>query len=96
MSETIKLRPAGCFAGDGQSARRIRTSKLRPALESGGTVTLDFGSVDYATHSYVRALIGEALAAHGEAVLERIEFKDCSPAVRSAVEFVVGNALDTG
>ncbi|HYJ80359.1 MAG TPA: STAS-like domain-containing protein [Longimicrobiaceae bacterium] len=85
MSVVVKLRPAGGFAEDPRGARRIRSSRLRPALEAGESVTLDFGGVDYASHAYVHALIGEA-------DLDRIELRDCSPAVRGVVELVVGNA----
>jgi hypothetical protein len=94
MSVLIKLDPgAGEFAEDKEFARRIRVSKLLPALERGDDVVLDFAGVTYATQSFVHALIGEALQQHGQGVLNRLEFRNCSPQMRSLVEFVVDYSL---
>lgn len=54
---------------------------------------LDFERVEYATQSYVHALIGEALTRYGEAVLEQLEFRNCSDQMRSLVELVVDYSL---
>jgi len=94
VSVLIKLEPgAGGFAEDKDLARRIRTSKLLPALERGEDVVLDFDGVTYATQSFVHALIGEALQRHGQTALARLEFRNCSPQMRSLVEFVVDYSL---
>lgn len=94
MSEEIKLSSgvAG-FAEDKDQARKIRLSKVLPALDRGELVVLDFGEVKYATQSYVHALIGEALQKYGEVFLEKVEFKNCSPQLRSLVELVVDYSL---
>lgn len=94
MNVLIKLDPgAGEFAEDKDLARRLRTGKLLPALARGDDVVLDFSGVAYATQSFVHALIGEALNQHGEAALGRLEFRNCSPQLRSLVELVVGYSL---
>ncbi|MFP3940249.1 MAG: STAS-like domain-containing protein [Acidobacteriota bacterium] len=87
--------PAGSsgFAEDKDTARQIRIRQLLPALESGEDLVLDFASVNYATQSYVHALIGEVLRRFGEDVLDRIEFKSCTPSLRSVIELVVDYSL---
>lgn len=90
MSSSIKI-DCGIsgFAEDKEWARRVRTNQLIPALDRGEAVTLDFADVSYTTQSFVHALIGEALGKFGEQALELLEFKRCSPQVRSVIELVV-------
>ena len=92
----IKLRlNAGIrgFAEDKDYARGLRQAKILPALESGNEVALDFGRVKYATQSFVHTLIGEALQKYGEPILDKLEFQNCSPQVRSVIELVVDYSL---
>lgn len=94
MSELIKLEPdISGFAEDKEQAKNLRLSIILPALDRGDRVVLDFGKIRYATQSYVHALIGEALVKYGEGLLERVEFKDCSPQLRSLIELVVDYSL---
>jgi len=81
------------FAEDKDEARQIRVKQVLPALVSKKKVIFDFGEVQYATQSYVHALIGEALKKYGAPVLKRIEFKNCSPQLRGLIELVVGYSL---
>ena len=81
------------FAEDKDLAKRIRESQLLPSLDASVPVVLDFSSVQYATQSFIHALIGEALRRLGEQALELIEFRNCSPSVRSVVELVVDYSL---
>jgi hypothetical protein len=87
--------PSGAagFAEDKDAARSLRLRKLLPALERGDDVRLDFAQVKYATQSYIHSLIGEALQRYGESALDRFEFKNCSPSVRSVIELVVDYSL---
>lgn len=94
MSTTIQLiAPSSGFAEDKEAAREIRITKILPALEQGEEVILDFGRVSYATQSYIHALIGEALKKHQQNALQKIQFKNCSPQLRSLVELVVDYSL---
>ena len=94
MTRSLHLDPgANRFAEDKEQAKSIRLKEIMPALQRGEKVVLDFRSVSYATQSYVHALIGEALQKHGESALERLEFRNCSPAVRSVIELVVDYSL---
>lgn len=94
MSTVLRI-PSGVngFAEDKDEARALRQSKLLPALEKGEALALDFSEVNYATQSYIHALLGEALQRFGDQALERIEFKNCSPSIRSVIELVVDYSL---
>lgn len=94
MRERIVLKPgANRFAEDKEEARRIRLERIMPSLERGDDVVLDFRNLSYATQSYIHALVGEALQKHGEPALSKLEFKNCSPALRSVIELVVDYTL---
>jgi len=94
MTVTIEIPhgPRG-FAEDKDVARNIRVSRVLPALEKGENVILDFTNVIFATQSFVHALIGQALKQYGEPVLDRIEFRNCSPQLRNIVDLVVDYSL---
>ena len=94
MTETIKLESGvEGFAEDKDQAIALRLSKVLPALDRGDSLIFDFSEVRYATQSYVHALIGEALQKFGEPLLERVEFKGCSPQLQSLIELVVDYSL---
>lgn len=94
MTTTISLTASSSgFAEDKETAKELRITKILPAMERGDSVILDFGKVSYATQSYIHALIGEPLRRYREAALENLEFKNCSPQLRSLVELVVDYSL---
>ncbi len=94
MIKTIELKPgiAG-FAEDKDQARLTRINTLLPALDRGESIILDFRHVKYATQSFIHALLGEALYKYGEGVLDKVEFRNCTPQLRSVVELVVDYSL---
>lgn len=81
------------FAEDKDQARELRTLKLLPALSRGETLVLDFKAVQYATQSFIHALIGEALQKYGDHALDLLEFRNCSAQVRSVIALVVDYSL---
>ena len=83
----------GIFVENKEEAHRLRSQFIVPALDRGEQVILDFAEVQYATQSFIHALISEALKKHGEEALENIEFKNCSPALQSIIEWVVDYSL---
>lgn len=91
----IELRPgvAG-FAEDKDQAKAIRIETVLPALERGEYIVLDFKHVSYATQSFIHALLGEALYKYSESLLDRIEFKNCTPQLQSVIELVVDYSLE--
>ena len=87
---TVKIQNSVAgFSEDKDKAKLIRTKTILPAIERKQHVILDFSEVTYSTQSYVHPLIGEALQKYRDTALEQIEFKGCSPQLRSLVEMVV-------
>jgi uncharacterized protein DUF4325 len=93
MNISIAVSARDGFADDKDRAIELRSSIL-PALTRNESVVVDFAGVAYATQSFVHALIAEALQRYGEGALDLIEFRNCSDAVRTAIEVVVGYTLD--
>jgi hypothetical protein len=92
-TEIVLTASASGFAEDKEAAKELRLTRILPALERGDSVILDFGQVSFATQSYIHALIGEPLRKHQEKALERLEFKNCSPQLKSLVKLVVDYSL---
>lgn len=84
---------AGAFAENKETATTLRDRRIRPALEKGDAVVLDFSGVDGATQSFVHVLIREALDLHGEEILSRLEFKGCTEGIKSIVLTVIEYSL---
>lgn len=81
------------FAEDKDEARKIRIETILPALDRNEIVVLDFSEVRYSTQSFIHALIGEALKKYKETSLKRLEFKRCSPQIKSLIQLVVDYSL---
>lgn len=94
MTTTVALTASSSgFAEDKDAAKEIRIAKILPSLERHEKIVLDFKNVSYATQSYIHALIGEPLKKHQEAALEKMEFKNCSPQLKSLISLVVDYSL---
>lgn len=85
---------SGGFAEDKDRAKTLREEQILPTLDRGEVVVLDFVDVTYATQSFVHALISVPLKKHGEEVLSRIVFKNCSPQMQSLIELVVDYSFE--
>lgn len=85
----------GDFGEDKDIAAKMRESQIRPNLDKGIAVTLDFEDVHLVTQSFIHALISDVLRKGGEDVLEILEFKNASQLVRGIVSTVVQYSLDT-
>lgn len=94
MSIDVPVRSTDGFADDKEQAIALRSSAILPALARNEAVVVDFAGVSYATQSFIHALIAEPLMRYGDEALDRIEFRNCSDAVRTAIEVVVGYTLD--
>jgi hypothetical protein len=92
-TEIILESSANGFVENKDEARTIRQGLILPAVARRETVILDFKAVKYATQSFVHALIAEALQQSGEGALQFLEFRNCSPEVRSVIELVVDYSL---
>jgi hypothetical protein len=91
---TIKLH-AGIseFTDDKDEAKRIRIQIILPALEKNQRVILDFKKVKSSTQSFVHALLGEVLQRFKEPALNKMEFRNCAPLMKSLIELVVDYSL---
>ena len=88
MINVVVRERAGAFAEDKDIAASIREKELKPQLQAGRRVRIDFAGVTGATQSFVHAMLSELIRAIGPEVLDRLEFKSCSPAVRAIIGIV--------
>lgn len=84
---------AGAFAENKDAAAKIRQADLRKALEAGEPIVLDFANVEYATQSFVHALIAQAVRKNPDS-LDLISFANCGDPVRGIIEIVVDYAQE--
>jgi hypothetical protein len=61
MKEISLLPKVGDFAEDKDQAAAIRETEIRPCLDAGERIVLDFGGITLATQSFVHALISDLL-----------------------------------
>lgn len=92
LVKVVKL--ARSFAEDKDVARQIRISFIKPAIENGKRVVLDFRGVSVSTQSFVHAMISEAILNHGTKALRLLEFKSCNPTVKSVILTVIDYCLE--
>ena len=86
---------ASDFAEDKDVAAKVRDTKIRPALEVGDEVILDFTRVDLTTQSFIHAMISDVLRVKGEEALDGIAFKGCQQGVQGIIETVIQYSLET-
>lgn len=84
----------GNFAENKDSARDIRLQKLKPLIDSGKKVCLDFKNVDSTTQSFVHALISQFFQDQGEKALMLFEFKNCNKPVKTLIATVINYSLE--
>ncbi|MFA5945819.1 MAG: STAS-like domain-containing protein [Patescibacteria group bacterium] len=89
MIEILLLPKVGSFAENKDTARDIRLNEILPALQEQQTVVLNFEGVDSTTQSFIHALISDVLRKYGSEILDRLQFKHCSPTVKEIVSIVV-------
>jgi len=80
---------AGTFAENKDVARELRKKQILPTLaKNDEKIILDFSNVTGATQSFIHALISEGIRTYGDSIFDRIQFKNCSPAVREVINIV--------
>jgi hypothetical protein len=85
----------GDFAEDKDVAASIRQERIRPEVEAGREVIVDFADVSLVTQSFIHALISDVLRSAGEGALEYLVFENCTHGVRGIIETVVQYSLET-
>lgn len=96
MTHIKLIEYTGLFAENKDVARDIRLNKLVPALEKGEGVVLDFENIEGATQSFVHALISDLIRKHGNAVLDKIQFKSCNDTVKGIISIVTDYMQESG
>ena len=86
---------AGEFAENKDAARRIREEALRPVLESGAEVAVDFEGVGLGTQSFIHALLSDLIRGLGPEVLDRIIFRNCNSNIRGLISIVIEYSQDS-
>jgi len=87
-------RICGTFAENKDQAREMREEFIKPALERGKKVTIDFTGVDSSTQSFIHALISTFFQETGAPALKQFRFKGCNKAVKSLVTTVINYSLE--
>lgn len=85
---------AGTFAENKDVAKEVREYIIKPNLEKGDDIVLDFKNVDSSTQSFIHALLSEIFQNLGEVALERFEFRNCNKAVKSIIGTVINYSLE--
>lgn len=83
VSARVRVRE---FDENNERAVRIREEQIRPRLEAGDTVWIDFEGVRSPTQSFVHALLAEMFKIPGSLV--RMSFLNCTPSAREIVKAV--------
>lgn len=81
------------FAENKDMARDIRLKQIIPALEKGDDVILNFKDIDSTTQSFIHALISDLIRNYGEAILDRVIFKNCNETVKAIISIVTNYML---
>ena len=84
----------GAFAENKDLARKWREEKIFPALKLNLDIVLDFSGVEFATQSFIHALISAALREYREDALKRLIFKSCKEPVKQIILTVIEYSLD--
>lgn len=92
MTREIHLREElGSHLCDGAGGYRFRVASIDPclALHSCERLVLDFTGVRAANSGFMNALISGLLEEHGEAILRKLVFRGCLPAIQVLVQSAV-------
>lgn len=79
---------AGDFGENKDIARRLRIKEIMPALLDNEEVILDFNGMIGATQSFIHALIVAPMREFGDTFFEKVQFKNCAPAIQQVVQIV--------
>ncbi len=85
----------GEFAEDKDKARTIRKQYIMPSVKSNKKLVLDFNKVTNATQSFIHALISDVIRREGIDALDKIDFKNCSPNVKTIITIVCNYMQDS-
>lgn len=79
----------GTFLADGERANEFRFAEVEPAIVKGDHVVIDMSGVTNMTDSFGNALFGTLVKNHPEILDGRIEFRNCSPLLRTLISAAI-------
>ncbi len=89
MIKAIKiLKQAGSFAENKDVAKRLRLTKIMPALLIGDKVILDFKGVNGATQSFIHALISDPIRELKDRAFDNLSYKSANEGIREIISIV--------
>lgn len=86
--------PGTGLAESKDDARRLREAEILPALAVNRPIELDFTKVEFATQSFIHALISDAIRRYGEEIFDKVTFSNCTDEVRQIVLTVFEYTMD--
>src|SRR5258708_5885254 len=75
----------GTFLADGERANAFRFTEVEPAIARGDHVVIDMEGVTNMTDSFGNALFGTLIKNHPELLSRGVEFRNCSPLMRTLI-----------
>lgn len=96
MKHTINIVDyCGNFAENKDIARDLREANLKKMIKNpAAKIVIDFSGIDSSTQSFIHALLSDLFQECGETLLNQIEFKNCSKAVKSLITTVINYSLE--
>ena len=82
----------GAHLANGEAAAEYSLTQVEPHLAHMESIVLDFAGVRNANSSFMNALISGIVERHGDGVLSRLVFKNCTP----VLSVLVNSAIDLG
>jgi len=79
------------FEEDVERARQVRDEVIKPALDSGNMIVLDFTGIQFATQSFAHALMYKLLRDE-KLIASLLSIAGCSESTREAILAVAGYA----
>ena len=89
MKKIIKIKQlAGEFAENKDIAKKVRITKIMPALSTGDEIVLDFAGVSGATQSFIHALLSDPIREFKEIAFDKLVYKNANEDIREIISIV--------
>ena len=84
----------GTHLADGTKAVAFRMVRIEPYVGMNAEIVLDFTGVRHGNSSFINGLLTAVIEEHGEALLERMTFRGCTPLLRVLVEGAIALGIE--
>ena len=94
MKEILLMEHFGSsFLADGDLGNKFRFCEIDPLFASSDMFVFDLAGITNISDSFANACFGALAEDHGEELLPKVRFKNCSPGVKSSISAAVGIGL---